>query len=58
MKIAHENKMHNKCDSCEKSFSRAGHLKKHYNVVHNGQKDYKCDLCEKSFAQAGSLETY
>ena len=38
VKISHENKKCYKCDSCEKSFSEAGSLKRHINGVHNGQK--------------------
>ena len=59
----HINSVHNgekdhKCDSCEKAFSRAGHLKIHINAVHNGQKDHKCDICGKAFSQAGDLNRH
>ena len=45
-----------KCESCGKSFSQAGHLKKHNHTVHEGQKDHKCESCGKSFSQAGHLK--
>ncbi|XP_046983957.1 zinc finger protein 43-like isoform X1 [Schistocerca americana] len=38
-----------KCDSCGKSFARAGNLKKH-GVIHTGKKPHKCESCGKSFA--------
>ena len=46
-----------KCDSCEKSFTLAGNLKKHI-LTHEGQRNYKCDSCEKSFTQGGSLKVH
>ena len=61
--MSHINSVHNgqkdhKCDSCEKSFSSSGYLKKHINSVHNGQKDHKCDSCGKVFSQAGDLKAH
>ena len=44
------------CESCEKSFSGAGSLKKHIHIIHEGQKDHKCEFCEKLFPDAGHLE--
>ena len=41
-----------KCESCGKSFSHAGNLKKHIHTVHKGHKDYKCKSCGKSFSHA------
>ena len=43
------NILHYKCDSCGKTFSIAGDLKKHINAIHNHQKDHKCNACGKSF---------
>ena len=39
----HEGHKDYNCESCSKSFTRAGSLKKHIHTVHNGQKDHKCD---------------
>ena len=47
-----------KCNSCGKSYSEAGTLKKHINAVHNGQKDHKCNSCEKAFSEAGKLKKH
>ena len=49
-KMVHEGQ---KCKSCDKSFSKAGHLKLHINTIHKGQKNYKCHSCSKSFSQVG-----
>ena len=51
-------KKNHKCDSCEKSLSQAGAVKKHFNAFHNGLKDHKCDACEKTFSQARNLKTH
>ena len=58
LKIVHENKKHHKCDSCGKSFSVAGDLKRHINAVHDGQKDQKCDSCGISFSQSWYLKKH
>ena len=47
-----------KCDSCGKTFSQSGVLKRHFNSVHNGQKDHKCDSCGKAFSQVSHLKTH
>ena len=54
----HEGQKDHKCESCEKSFSRAQTLKRHIHTVHEGHKDYKCESCGKSFSQAGYLKTH
>ena len=48
----------NKCESCGKSFSTAGDLKKHIHSVHGGSKDHKCESCGKSFIKALSLKKH
>ena len=57
------NSVHNvqkdyKCDSCGKTFTTLGNLKRHINSVHNGQKDDKCDSCGKAFSQAADLKIH
>ena len=47
-----------KCESCEKSFSQGGGLKRHIRTVHEGQKDHKCESCGKSFSESGSLKKH
>ena len=46
------------CESCGKSFSEAGSLKKHIHTIHEGHKGYKCESCGKSFSQAGDLKRH
>ena len=46
----HEGHKDYNCESCSKSFTRAGSLKKHIHTVHNGQKDHKCESCGKAFS--------
>ena len=47
-----------KCDSCGKSFTSAGYLKMHINVVHEGHRNHKCDSCGNSFTQSGPLKNH
>ena len=51
--ICHEN-----CDSCGKSFSGAGTLKKHIHAIREGHKYYECEYCGKSFSGAGTLKKH
>ena len=46
------------CDSCGKSFSGAGSLKRHIHTIHEGHKEHKCYSCDKSFSQAGTLKKH
>ena len=54
----HEGVKNNKCELCDKSFSRAGDLKRHINCVHEGLKNHKCDLCDKAFSQPWTLKKH
>ena len=47
-----------KCTFCDKSFSRAGHLKGHIHAVHEGLKNHKCKSCGKLFSQADYLKRH
>ena len=47
-------KRHHKCDSCGKSFTESGNLKKHM-LIHEGKRNYKCDSCGKSFTRLWSF---
>ena len=40
-----------KCETCDKGFFRAGHLKSHL-TVHTRERAYKCEICDKSFMHA------
>ena len=44
-----------KCESCEYSCSRKGHLTRHVASVHEGEKQFKCKYCGYSFSQKGRL---
>ena len=54
----HEDRQNHKCESCGKSFSQAGNLKRHSLIVHEGRKDHKCEFCSKSFPQAQNLKMH
>ena len=41
-----------KCESCGKTFSKSGHLKKHNHAIHGYSKYFKCETCGKSFSRA------
>eukprot|EP00095_Tigriopus_kingsejongensis_P002228 maker-scaffold133_size323035-snap-gene-0.18 protein:Tk02228 transcript:maker-scaffold133_size323035-snap-gene-0.18-mRNA-1 annotation:"hypothetical protein DAPPUDRAFT_50698" len=43
------------CDSCQKTFSCGGSLKKH-KVLHSQDKPFKCDICFKQFNQKRDLK--
>ena len=47
-----------RCESCGKSFSNAGNLKRHTLTVHIGNKGCKCNSCGKSFRDSGYLKTH
>ena len=61
-----------KCDSCDKSFSSEGHLKRHVNTNHEQKKDliqlhttnesqkedYNCESCSKSFKNKYRLKNH
>ena len=47
-----------KCDSCGKSFTETGSLKKHIKTIHKGKKVFKCDTCGKSFNTASYLNKH
>ena len=53
--IHHKN---SKCDSCGKSFSEAGTLKRHIQTVHEGHKNFNCKSCWKSFSQEGDSKKH
>ena len=58
MHTIHEGQKDFKCESCSKSFSHAGDLKKHLRRIHEGYKDHKCESCGKSFPQEGNLKKH
>ena len=58
-KIKKEILMQNRnCETCGKSFSQVGNLKRHIEFVHNAQKDFRCNLCDKSFSVKPKLERH
>ena len=58
IKTFHEGHKDHNCESCGKSFSKAGTLKDHIQTVHEGHKDHKCESCGKSFSEAGTLKKH
>ena len=55
IKNSHSDKVSQKCDLCEKSFSTPTILQSHIRTIHEGIYDYKCKYCEKGFGLVGSL---
>ena len=47
-----------KCESCGKSFSKEGNLKRHIHTVHEVDKDFKCGSCGKSFSVTSNLKKH
>jgi hypothetical protein len=45
------------CEQCQKTFSRATHLKRHM-VTHFGIRNYNCDVCNKAFARLDHLKNH
>ena len=45
------------CQTCPKSFTSSGDLKKHM-LVHSGDKPYPCKPCTKSFTSSGKLKKH
>ena len=39
-----------KCETCKKSFTQSGVLKRHMKSVHEKLKPFQCDQCDRSFA--------
>ena len=55
IKNSHGDKVVQKCDLCEKTFSTSTILQSHIRTIHEGIYDYKCKYCEKGFGMIGSL---
>jgi KRAB domain-containing zinc finger protein len=53
----HSGKKLNTCPQCNKSFSRAYHLKTHM-LTHTKEKPHTCPLCDNSFSLAGNLKKH
>ena len=44
--MEYEGQRNYKCDSCEKSFTQSGSLKRHIKTIHEGQKNTNVTLVE------------
>ena len=58
--FVHEKQKDHKCNYCQKSFSKADHLKNHIEAIHNDNrtKDYNCKSCSKSFYSSANLKQH
>lgn len=45
------------CSQCDKTFTRATHLKRHM-TIHSEERPFSCNLCEKKFRRADHLSEY
>ena len=46
-----------KCEFCNKTFSRRGHLTEHFHI-HSGEKLYTCEICCKKFTRRQTLNSH
>ena len=58
MHTIHEGHKDYKCESCGKSFSRAGHLNSHVKRIHDGQKNQICNICGIVFVETSELNKH
>lgn len=49
--------MKHRCDSCEATFTRPEHLKRH-KTMHSNSKEYPCPFCGKRFARSDALRRH
>lgn len=52
----HKKKVH-QCETCQKTFTRATHLKRHQ-YTHSGIRPYSCEICGKSFNRPDHLHLH
>lgn len=48
---------HHQCNECDKTFTRATHLKRHM-TTHSEERPYACNMCDKKFRRADHLSEY
>lgn len=54
----HLNNNKHKCEHCNKSFCRKGHLQRHISEIHEKSQEFRCKICKKTFLNKVNLSRH